>query len=326
MAKPSTRAAGAAACILALFSCQTQPEVPDRREISEAEGVAATAPMVPRSLSALYPPQADAPVYTMHMYALAGALEGLVADVMEGDAAGAAATLARLTQEVRRGAELVPEWAGAYPTAEVRAIERALSAGDPPQVMAAVEQVGAACHGCHVAALGEVQHRYRWPMFARVMVPDAASGQALPYASFMGALGVDFARITHSIAQGQPDNARAAFASFEARMSAMQGSCASCHPTERRYYVGDEVMQQVSSLGRALSGARVDEEAVARLTRSIGEQSCGACHRVHLPAAFAQERARKEAASAELARRAGGTGAALGLPRPPGATAARAGR
>jgi len=181
----------------------------------------------------------------------------------------------------------VPEWQGWYAADVVDGLRAALEGARPDEVMAAVQRAGAVCHGCHVSTMVPVQQRYHWPDFGAASVTDSASGRDLTFVELMQGLNTSLAGIAVDLDQGQPANARGQWRAFQSLFRAMQASCVSCHDAERTYYVDSGMEALVDQLGRVLSEPQPDMEVVAGLSQRIGTESCAACHRVHLPAAYA---------------------------------------
>ena len=73
----------------------------------------------------------------------------------------------------------------------------------------------------------------------------------------------------------------------------MKVTCGDYHDTERKYYVDEGVQALVDKLGQTLSEPSFDPKAAELLRQKIGMKSCTPCHWVHIPAAYAQEKLKK---------------------------------
>jgi len=263
---------------------------------SAARGPAADAgpglgpPDLPEELAGLYPPRTREPVYLQRMLGLSSALSGIAADVLESDRDNARAGFARLKSEYVEAAGLVPPWRNRFPLEPLEALETALAGADPRACLEALGAVGATCHACHVDTMVPVQQEFRWRSFAEVSCEDGATGEVLDYAKLMRDLDLAMSGVAADVAQGQRPEAQAYLGLFRERFDQLERTCFACHAGKREYYVDAGVRGQVDQLGAALEEDPVDAERVTALLEGIGDESCGRCHLVHMPAAMAQGR------------------------------------
>lgn len=97
-----------------------------------------------------------------------------------------------------------------------------------------------------------------------------------------------FAGIDLSVERGDKETAQKQLQGFNARFQAMKQSCGNCHDAKRKEYVDESVQTLIDQLGQALNAPSVDPKVVEPLRQRIGAEGCMKCHRVHVPAAFAQ--------------------------------------
>jgi mono/diheme cytochrome c family protein len=240
----------------------------------------------PSSLDSLYPPVAAAPVLLLRMLELGEALSGVAVDVFEQDVEHARAGLERFRAEYAAVSRLVPEWEAAYPTGPVDALAAAVESGDPEQIGAAFEGVGAVCHECHVVNMAKVHFQYRWGDFGKISLRDPMSGRELSYRQLMQEMETAFVGIGTDLRQQQTENARAQFATFRTRFNLLTTVCVTCHATERKYFIDAGVQQAVQRLGEVLQSDIPNATLAMELAQEIGEESCSKCHLVHGPAAL----------------------------------------
>lgn len=250
-------------------------------------GITATA--LPASLANFYPPKSPAPAYFLAMHDLSRPFSGIVCDVFENDMANAQANFEAFKKAYLDVSNMVPEWKQDYPLEPLDKVEKALATGDPSKIMPAMEEMGKVCHVCHLATMGPVQQVYRWNRFDDIVITDPLSGQDMGYANFMLMIETSFTGLGVDLAQGQRENARKQLAGFKARFETMADGCIVCHDTERKYYVDSEITDMISRLGLELDKKEIDAKAVGDLMQSIGQESCGKCHLVHIPPAYAQQ-------------------------------------
>lgn len=244
---------------------------------------------LPAILDSLYPPAAPMPVYLIKMHEMSTPLSGIGSDAMEGDLDNARSQFEVFRQKYSEVATLVPEWAGLFPLGPVDELGAALQAGTPEKLMPALSAIGAVCNDCHYRFMPATQQRYHWDDFGRITIPDPLSGQDFPFAQFMLVIESDMSGIGIDAKQGQLEPARAHARGLRARMSALREACATCHDTERHYFVDSTVFSAIDAVNSALSETPPRMDAVGGSLKQIGEESCFKCHLVHIPAAYSKK-------------------------------------
>ncbi len=244
----------------------------------------------PASLDAFYPPNAEGPVYQFRMFGIATPFTGITVDLFENDMENVAANFDAFKAQYLEVSKLIPEWEDQFPMEPVDELGSALKTGDPDQVMAAVGNVGKVCHTCHIVNMVKVQQKYHWKDFEAIAVQDPLTNQEVDYPQFMRFLDAAFLGIGVDVAQGQQENAQKQFEGFNARFQALKESCKECHSSPRTAIVDKSVQARIDELGQVLSGTSIDPNAVGEVSNAIGAKSCGECHLIHLPAAYAKER------------------------------------
>ncbi len=244
---------------------------------------------IPASLDAYYPPQSPAPAYLLAMMNMERPFSAMVNDIFENDLANAKAGFQAFKKSYIDISGMVPEWKQDFPLQPVEELGVALESGDPKKIMPAVEKAGGNCHGCHVANMAPVQQKYSWSQFRGLSVTDPLSGQEVSYADLMQMMNTNFAGMGADVMQGQREKAKVQFDGFNARFQAMADACMDCHDSERKYYVDESVGSVIENLKLELSKPAIDPSSVNGLMDSIGKESCGKCHLVHIPAAYGQQ-------------------------------------
>jgi len=271
-------------CLAAAFVFLTLTDSASITQTAETAG-----PALPASLDNFYPPNSPAPVYLLAMLDLAKPLSGIVCDVFENDPANAQSQFKAFKKAYLEVSNMVPEWKQEYPLEPVEKLEKALAAGDPSKIMPAMEEMGKVCHNCHRTTMAPVQQMYRWNRFDDLVIADPLSGQDGSFANLMLLTETSFTGIGVDLEQGQPENARKQFAGFKARFETVTDACVACHDSERRYFVDSDITDMISRLKLELDKKEINPKAVGDLMQSIGQESCGKCHLVHVPAAYAQQ-------------------------------------
>lgn len=244
----------------------------------------------PASMDKLFPPNSPAPVWHIKMFEMAGSFTSVALKASEGNIEGAKTYFAKFKSQYRELPTLVPEWAGYLPMEPLDRFEAVLNGGDPGKIMPAFEELGQTCHNCHIVNMPKVQARYDWPEFASIVIAGPASGSDVSFVDVMRNVEATFTGIGVELQEGNRDKAIGYYEGFRGALGQLKETCATCHDSERMYYVSGDVMKLVDRLGASLKKIPPDVKSVIALSQEIGFQSCTKCHMVHVPAAFAQAR------------------------------------
>jgi hypothetical protein len=274
--------------IFGLAYSSSQAQKMERHQHEEEALKALSAPL-PSSLDALYPPQAEQPIFLFRMMEMATPFVGIVVDLFENDLQNAKNNFERFKAQYVDVSKLVPEWKKSYLLGPVEELGEVLKTGDQDEVMAAYEKVGNICHDCHLVNMVKVQQKFHWQDFRMIKVKDPLTDEQVDFRLLMQYLVTNFIGISVDTMEGQKENAQKQFQGFKARFQAMKDTCEECHATEeRKYYVDESVQAMVDEMGKALNKPSVDPKEVETLAQRIGMESCFKCHLVHLPAAYAK--------------------------------------
>ncbi len=244
----------------------------------------------PSVLDSMYPPQAEMPVYRTQMMDMAIPMSGILVNLLENDLDNVMPNFENFKTKYAELAKVVPEWENKYPLEPVNELGTALSSGEQRKVMAAFEKVGQVCHDCHMANMVKVQQKYYWLDFHEVTVPDPLTNEQVNFPKLMQNFDLNFVGIMVDLQEGQIENAVKQFEGFNARFQVLKDTCGECHGTsERKYFVDEEIQDKIDNLGQALKNpSTFNPELVQGLMMGIGTESCGKCHLVHVPAAYAK--------------------------------------
>jgi len=255
----------------------------------EEGGSKGTETSLPSSLNALYPPQAEQPVYLFKMIGLATPLMGIIVDLAENDFQNVKADFEEFRAQYIEISKLVAEWEKNYPLKPVDELGKSLESGEESKVMAAYEKVIKACHDCHVANMVKVQQKYHWGDFRTITAKDPLTNQEVNFTQLMQYINVNFVGIGLDLVQGQKENAQKQLQGFKARYEVMKETCEECHGAEeRKYYTDENVDALIDKLEQALGGSTIDPKEAESLIQAIGMESCFKCHLVHVPAALSK--------------------------------------
>jgi hypothetical protein len=280
--------------MLAILLGSTAGQAQEKQKPKQEKQALRTASVTtPSSLDTLYPPKAAQPLYLFSMLGLGTRFSAIVADLSENKPQDAVADFELFSAQYVEVSKLVPEWQRYYPASPVDGLRAALKTGDRAKIMGAYEKVGKVCHDCHAAYMPIVQQKYHWGNFYAIKVKDPLSKEDVDFIRLMQYLDANFAGISVSVERGDKETAQKQLQGFDARFQAMKETCKSCHDTERKEYVDDNVQTLIKQLGQALNGSSADPKVAEPLRQKIGMEGCIKCHWVHVPAAFAQVQSAK---------------------------------
>ncbi|RME45222.1 MAG: hypothetical protein D6791_11280 [Chloroflexi bacterium] len=244
----------------------------------------------PASIAQYFPPEAPGPIWLFEMFTLAGAFDGMIADMQQQDMEGLQANFEAFKAQYTKLAGMMPEWSHRFPMEPLDNLEAAIASGNPAQIGPAFGQVGGVCGSCHLVNQVKVMQQYHFKDFGTVEGVNPLSGESIGWLDYMFGMSGTFGAIGADLQQGQLDAARQDFQAFQALFSNLPELCKACHDTERTYFVDASVQGLVAQLGEALQADAPDPQQVGELIGAIGSESCLRCHLVHKPAAMAKAR------------------------------------
>jgi hypothetical protein len=251
----------------------------------------------PSALDALYPPQAELPVWQMKMLEMAMPLGGTAVDFFENEFENAMANFEGFTKAYEELSKLVPEWEQDFKMEPVEAVKIALETRDLEKILPAFEELNLVCTDCHLKNMVKVQHKYQWKDFRTIKVFDPLDDNTVDFKGLMQNLDLNFVGIMVDLQEGQLDKARNHFEGFNTRFQTLKDTCIGCHGGpeedkqqvyERKYFVDDNVQAMVDNLGKILSGDTIDPKMIEEIGMGIGMESCFKCHWVHVPSMYAK--------------------------------------
>jgi cytochrome c556 len=224
----------------------------------------------PASLDQYYPPKAEGPQYLFAMFGIEGQFAGMATHIADGDLTKAQEYFKTFEAEYQKVAKMVPEWSVHYwPEKPINDLSAALESGDQQKIGAAMPGLMQACVRCHQETMTAVWARY---------------GKSMEQVEeFMFPLMGSFAAVSTYSAEGEFDKARKALEVFQERMDEFSESCASCHDTERSYYVSSDVQALLKTAADALEEETPNVEQIVGTMQNVGMESCYKCHKVHIP-------------------------------------------
>lgn len=235
---------------------------------------------LPESLDRWYD---DQPIYLFKMFELGGLLMGVLVNTQQGDTANAKIAYQIFSSEYKNSSKMVPEWKKYYDVKAVNKVGDALETGDRNKTLASIEVVFQKCFSCHTAEKTKVFAKYHWKDFNDVKMRTVNPEQ--PETSWTEAkakyLVTGFDGTISNARENQQEAANKSFQQFKVMFKFMNDSCYSCHDTERKYYVSEDVMNLMNMAEEQIKSS--DLMNASNTMEQIGMISCYKCHVTHEP-------------------------------------------
>ncbi len=215
----------------------------------------------PASLDQYFPPTAQAPVYLIEMFNVAGPF-GAIGGALQGqDMAGVKANFAAFQTLYTKMSTMVPEWTSRFKMDTVTALGKAIDSGNPAQIGPAMAAVGQVCADCHLLYLVKTQQKYHWRDFDTIRLTDPVSGRELAWVEYKTAMAGSYEGMLGALQAGKVDQARQTFQSFRSQFDTMAADgCKQCHADPvskqeipRKYYVDADSKALIAQIGTALA-------------------------------------------------------------------------
>jgi len=233
---------------------------------------------LPKSLNKFYNgsvPEVPSSEWVGEMFILAGALDGMIANMQAGDMTNANKSYNVFAQEYKNVSKKVPEWRGYFDTSAVNKLGKDLNAGKMNETSKDIEKVAGTCLKCMGERRAQVWAKFYWREF------DTVNISGMPWLDGMLALGVDFGGIAANAAEGDQNATKNSFDQFKSLYTDVKTACSNCHNTPRYYYVSDDVFAKIDQMGDNITSNNMQN--VQTIQKELGIQ-CYRCHVLHMPA------------------------------------------
>lgn len=237
---------------------------------------------LPESLDKFYKnstPEVPSSEYVGEMFIQAGAFDGMIANIQEGDMANATVQYKVFAREYKNISKKVPEWKGYFDIHAVNQLGRDLNANNVPAAFNDIGKVGATCEKCMGERRAQVWAKYYWRSFDTVNV--STSNGNMSWVNTMDALAAGFGGIAANAAKGNQTATNNSFNQFKALYTDVADACKNCHNTPRLYYVSPDVFAKIDQMEANITANNLP--AVMANQQGLGIQ-CYRCHVLHMPA------------------------------------------
>ena len=227
------------------------------------------------------------PIYLYEMYELGESMVGITVNIQQNDITNATRSFEVFAQEYDDSSLMVPEWRGYYKPNDVKKMGDALEARNIPGVFAAMEEVGETCARCHEDTMPDVYNKYYWNDFRNVVISTPEGNLSWKKAK-MKYLLTGFDGIGINIKQGNQSNAEHSFNLFNSMFDNMAEACGSCHDSEPRYYVSQDIRMMIDDMEAKIEAGDPANMTEANYLRYDIGDSCHKCHIIHIPPQYAK--------------------------------------
>jgi cytochrome c556 len=237
---------------------------------------------LPESLDKFYKnstPEVPSSEWVGEMFIQAGAFDGMVANIQEGDMANATVQYNVFSSEYKNISRKVPEWKGYFDIAAVNKLGKDLNANNVPAAYDDIGKVGATCEKCMFERTSQVWAKYYWRSFDTVNV--TVSNKNMVWVDAMKAMATGFGGIAANAAEGNQTATYNSFKQFKQLFTNVRDACKNCHDTPRLYYVSPDVFEKIDQMESNITVNNLT--AVMANQQEFGIQ-CYRCHVLHWPA------------------------------------------
>lgn len=220
--------------------------------------------------------------YLLKMNELSSSMENVVIDLQDGNISSANKSFNIFSMNYNNSSTMVDGWDRYYDTNEIDDLGRAIHSGNISEAFEMMDNVRDACTDCHREIRYVVWAMYDWKDFQDVKMntTDANKSQVSWITAKTKYLLPGFEGIGIGLREGQKEQTVKSFELFKNMFINMKDACGSCHNTERKYYVNEDVMSMIDAMEKEISTGNPDKAEKIRL--EIGSE-CHKCHIIHEP-------------------------------------------
>ncbi|MCX9080865.1 MAG: hypothetical protein OIN83_01560 [Candidatus Methanoperedens sp.] len=211
------------------------------------------------------------------MFIMAGAFDGMIANMQEGDMANANVSYNVFAKEYTKVSKMVKPWKGYFDVAAVKKLGKDMNLNANESVISKdIAKIAATCEKCMGERTAQVWAKYHWRDFDTVNI----SGE-IPWPDAMKMLAVNFVGIGANAAEGNQTSTNNSFNQFKVLYANVKVACYNCHDSPRTYYVSDDVFAKIDQMGTNITENNMKN--VMAIQQELGIQ-CYRCHVLHWPA------------------------------------------
>ncbi len=266
-------------CITKNIDKSTDTDQEDPPEIDELP-IDIEERFIPGSFDKYYKTQPSE--YLLKMNELSSSMENVVIDLQDENISSANKSFNIFSEKYINSSKMIGDWERYYDTGEIDDLGKAIHSGNISEAFEIMDNVRDACTDCHREIRYVIWAMYDWKDFQDVKMNTTDTNKSL--VSWTTAktkyLLLGFEGIGIGIKKGQKEETAKSFKLFKNMFLNMKDACNSCHNTERKYYVNENVMSMIDAMDKEISTGNPDEAEKIRL--EIGNE-CHKCHIIHEP-------------------------------------------
>src|SRR4030065_2577220 len=199
--------------------------------------------------------------YLLRMYELSSSMENVVIDLQDGNISSANQSFNIFSKNYKNSSKMVDDWERYYDTGEIDDLGKAIKSGNISEAFEMMDKVRDACTDCHREIRYVVWAIYDWKNFQDVKMntTDTKKSQVSWTTAKTKYLMPGFEGIGIGIREGQKEQTAKSFKLFKNMFISMKDACGSCHNTQRKYYVNDDVMSKIDVMEKEISTGNMDK-------------------------------------------------------------------
>lgn len=220
--------------------------------------------------------------YLIKMNELSSSLENVVIDLQDGNISNANKSFNIFSENYKNSSKMVGDWERYYDTGEIDDLGKAIKSENISEAFEMIDNVRDSCTDCHREIRYVVWAMYDWKDFqdVKMNITDTKKSQVSWTTAKTKYLMPGFEGIGIGIREGQKEQTEQSFKLFKKMFINMKDACGSCHNTQRKYYVDEDVMSKIDAMEKEISTGNLDKAEKMRLEIGI---ECHNCHIIHEP-------------------------------------------
>lgn len=220
--------------------------------------------------------------YLEKMNELSSSMENVIIDLRDENISNANTSFKIFSKNYKNSLKIIEDWEGYYDTEEIDNLGKAIKSGNISKALETMELVREACTDCHTEIRYVVWAKYEWKDFQDINMNTTDEKESIKSwtTAKTNYLSPGFEGIGISIKEGNKEQALKSIQLFRDMFINMKNACGSCHETEPKYYVSEDVMSKIDDMDRQLSSGNPVKAEEIRL--EIRDE-CHKCHIVHEP-------------------------------------------
>jgi cytochrome c556 len=228
----------------------------------------------PESIAQWYKPQNKRQVWLHTMFKLRREMVAIEIYAKSRSDKNLQKWVAKLNEDYREIAEMVPEWQTRLDLATVAELQKAIDEQRYGDVTLALLDLDDSCQSCHADFRAVTATMYRAPDFSTIEIEGSLSLIAQ-----MRTMSKQINRIKIAFADNRQEAALAALSNLEKEMNSLGAVCVDCHDKTSETYPNEEMSHAMTDLEQSLKTRSLQDQGKALGTLAV--MACAECHGTH---------------------------------------------